>query len=89
MTERLTVNGNFSYVNDTTLDSQLEETGIVTFRTDRKRYNGGLELSYRLSELSNAGFGYNHQSTRYGSYLYEDYDYDYFGSSGIMPLMVA
>lgn len=78
LTERFTLNGNFSYVNDTTLDSQLEETGIVTFRTDRKRYTGGLELAYQLSQLSNAGFGYNHQSTRYGSDLYEDYDYDYF-----------
>ncbi|EFK05817.1 putative uncharacterized protein, PEP-CTERM system associated [delta proteobacterium NaphS2] len=78
LTERFTLNGNFSFVNDTTLDSQLEETGIVTFRTDRKRYNGGLEISYGLSEISSAGFGYNHQSTRYGSDVYEDYDYDYF-----------
>lgn len=77
LTERWTLNGNFSFVNDTTLDSQLEETGIVSLRTDRKRYNGGGELSYRLTELSNAGFGYNHQSTRYGSKLYENYDYDY------------
>ncbi len=76
LTERLTLRANFSFVNDTTLDSQLAETGIVTFRTDRKRYNGGGELAYQLSMRSNIGIAYNHQSTRYGSALYEDYDYD-------------
>ena len=76
LTERLTLRADFSFVNDTTLDSQLEETGIVTFRTDRKRYNGGGELSYQLSMLSNVGMAYNRQSTRYGSELYENYDYD-------------
>ena len=77
LTERWNLKGNFSYVNDTTLDSQLQETGIVSFRTDRKRYNGGGEVSYRLTERSNTGLGYNHQSTRYGSRLYENFDYDY------------
>jgi len=76
LTERWNLRGNFSFINDTTLDSQLEETGIVTLRTDRKRYDGGGELSYRLTDLSNVGLSYNHQTTRYGSDLYEDYDYD-------------
>jgi len=76
LTERWNLRGNFSFINDTTLDSQLEETGIVTLRTDRKRYNGGGELSYRLTEFSNARLNYDHQSTRYGSGLYENYDYD-------------
>lgn len=76
LTERLNLRGNFSFVNDTTLDSQLDETGIVTLRTDRKRYNGGGELSYALSTLSGAGVAFNHQSTRYGSNVYEDYDYE-------------
>ena len=33
-------------------------------------------MSYRLTDLSNAGLSYNHQSTRYGSDRYENYDYD-------------
>ncbi len=76
LTERWTLRGDFSFINDTTLDSQLEETGIVTVRTDRKRYNAGGELAYRLTEVSNAGAAFNHQSTRYGSERYEDYDYE-------------
>ncbi len=77
LTERWNLRGNFSFINDTTLDSQLQETGIVTFRTDRKRYDGGGQLSYQLTDVSNTGLGYNHQSTRYGSVMYENYDYDY------------
>ncbi len=76
LTERWNLRANFSFINDTTLDSQLLETGIVTLRTDRKRYNGGGDMAYRLSERSSTGVGYNHQSTRYGSKAYEDYDYD-------------
>lgn len=76
LTERWNLRGNFSFINDTTLDSQLEETGIVSLRTDRKRYNGGGGLSYRLTDLSNAGLSYNHQTTRYGSDRYENYDFD-------------
>lgn len=76
LTEKLNLRGNFSFINDTTLDSQLDETGIVTIRTDRKRYNGGGELSYALTTLSSAGLAFNHQSTRYGSDLYEGYDYE-------------
>jgi len=76
VTERLDLKGNFSFINDTTLDSQLYETGIVTTRTDRKRYDAGGDLTYRVTERSSAGIGYNHQAVRYGSDLYVDYDHD-------------
>jgi hypothetical protein len=76
LTERLNLRGNFSFVNDTTLDSQLEETGIVSFRTGRKNYTGGGELAYQITMLSNIGIAFNHQSTRYGSILNEDFDND-------------
>ncbi len=76
LTERWNLQGNFSFINDTTLESQLEETGIVTERTDRKRYNAGGDLSYRLTMVSNIGVSLNHQSTRYDSDRYEDYDYE-------------
>jgi len=79
LTERMRLKGKFSFLNDTTLDSQLDETGIVTTRTDRKRYDGGGELTYRVTERSNAGISYNRQAVRYGSELYNDYDYDYVG----------
>lgn len=76
LTERLNLKGDFSFINDTTLDTQVEETGIVGLRTDRKRYNAGGELAYAVTSLSNVGMAVNHQSTRYGSDRYEDYDYE-------------
>jgi hypothetical protein len=63
-----------SYVKDTTLQSELEETGLVTLRQDRERFNGGGGATYRLSENSDVGFDLTHQSTTYeGPSL--DYDY--------------
>lgn len=35
--ERITLSGDFSYIRDTTLESELEETGLVNVRQDRDR----------------------------------------------------
>lgn len=55
LTELFQARGNASYVNDTSLDSQLEETGIVTLRQQRENYGLGAGLSYRLSGVSDMG----------------------------------
>lgn len=70
--------GNFSYIKDTTLESELEETGIVHLREDRKRYNAGGGLSYQMTELTDLNFNYTHTVTRYDSEDNVDYDYDNF-----------
>lgn len=70
--------GNFSYIKDTTLESELEETGIVHLREDRKRYNAGGGLSYQMTELTDLNFNYTHTATRYDSEDNVDYDYDNF-----------
>ena len=74
--ERWGVSGNLSYIKDTTLESELEETGIVNVRADRQRYNAGAGLSYQISEVSNMGIDYAYSRTDYDWPWYEDYDTD-------------
>ena len=72
--ERFTLSGNFSYLKDTTLESELEETGLVNLREDRERYTGGGGISYRLSQRSDVGLDYTYGDTRYDSQGQVDYD---------------
>jgi hypothetical protein len=68
--------GKLSYLKDTTLDSELEETGLVNRREDRERYSGGGGLSYQLSERSDVGMEYTHTKTDYDGPGQVDYDMD-------------
>jgi hypothetical protein len=79
--ERWGLSGNFSYTKDTTLDSELEETGVVNFREDRERYNAGAGLSYKVSELSDMGINYTFSKTDYDEQGLEDYDINSFSFS--------
>ena len=72
--ERWTLSGDFSYIKDTTLDSELEETGIVFVREDRDRYKAGAGLSYQVSELSDMGVNYAYSKTDYDEIGLEDYN---------------
>ena len=65
LTERWSVSAEGFYIGDTTLDSQLEETGIVGVRQDRDRFNAGAGLDYALSERINVGSDYSFQKTNY------------------------
>ena len=72
--ERWTLSGNLSFLKDTTLDSELEETGIVNVRSDRERYDAGMGLSYQISERFDMGVDYIYASTNYDRPSYVDYD---------------
>jgi opacity protein-like surface antigen len=74
LAERWEFTGDFAYSLDTTLDSELEETGIVFVREDRKRYNAGAGLSYVVSELSYMGVNYAYSKTDYDEEGLNDYD---------------
>jgi len=63
----LNFSADFLYLKDTTLESELEETGRVMVREDRDRYQGGGTLFYGLDELSKINVGYQYWSTDYGS----------------------
>lgn len=72
--ERWALSGNFSYIKDTTLDSELDEVGIVYVREDRERFNAGAGLSYQVSELSDMGVNYAYSKTDYDEIGLEEYN---------------
>jgi len=67
LSQRLNISGDFGYIKDTTLDSELEESGRVVTREDRKRYQGNATLSYELDEVSEIDIEYQYSSTGYES----------------------
>ena len=72
--ERLSLEAGGSYTKDSTLDSELEETGIVEDLYGRKRYtlNGGAR--YQLGERVSTSLNYNYGNTKYDSPSDTDYD---------------
>jgi hypothetical protein len=63
--ERLNIRANGSYVKDTTLDTELIETGLVERWSNRKHYGGGGGLSYKISEVTDIGLDYSYTKTDY------------------------
>ena len=74
--ERFQVRGEYSYVEDTTLESELEETGLIGVRSERERSKASGGVSYRMTELSDIGFDYTHSETDYDWPENVDYEYD-------------
>ncbi len=60
ITERLVLEGYVSYRKDSTLETELIETGELTHRQDSQRYAGITSLSWSLSELSNVAMKYDY-----------------------------
>jgi hypothetical protein len=65
LTERWSISGDAAYLKDTTLQSQLEETGIVGIRQERERIDAGAGTAYNVSERSFIGFDYNYRKINY------------------------
>ncbi|MFZ7112404.1 MAG: hypothetical protein ACOWYE_12035, partial [Desulfatiglandales bacterium] len=74
VTERVTANARFSYTKDETLESELEETGIVNFPADRTRFGSGGGVVYGITERDDIGLSYDYTRTNYDSDAYVDYD---------------
>lgn len=68
-TQRFSLYGNLNYIRDTTLDSELEETGRVIDREQRERYGGDAGLSFQIDQLSNISLDYTYTDTIYQSDL--------------------
>ncbi len=82
LTERLSVSGNGAYRKDTTLESELFETGLTgNTRQDRKRYTGGMSATYKLTEKWDAGLNYNYTKTEYDWEGNVDYNVDSISAS--------
>lgn len=74
-TERFSTNANFSYRLDSTLESELDETGLVVGDlSDRQRISGGGGVVYYLTELQNLEFNFSLGSTDYDRETSVDYD---------------
>ena len=65
--ERSELGLDLDFIKDTTLDSQLENTGLVLDRTTRYRVNIGPSWSYNLDARTEARFGYNYSDVRYNN----------------------
>jgi len=74
LSERLNVNADISYIKDTTLDTTLEETGIIEEWSDRENLHAGGGLSYEINEVSNIGLDYFFRKTDYELADYTDSD---------------
>jgi len=79
--ERWKFDGDFAYTKDTTLQTELIQTGIVNVRSPVDRFDGDLGLSYQLSELSDIGVKYAYLNR---SYEFPGYD-DYYANSISLP----
>ncbi len=62
------------FIKDTTLESELEETGIVHVRSDRQRYNISSKIEYSLNELNKLNFEVSYLKTDYDWKYYVDYN---------------
>ncbi|HHH44241.1 MAG TPA: hypothetical protein ENK49_08895, partial [Gammaproteobacteria bacterium] len=63
--ERSQVGLNASIVKDSTLDSQLEDTGVVFDRVRRVQISGGPNWTYGITERTQASLGYGYTDVRY------------------------
>jgi hypothetical protein len=71
--ERWTFEIGGSYRQDTTLDSELEETGIVLERSDRTRLSGNTSLGFDINERTYTEVGYRYLDTTYEDDDFTDY----------------
>jgi len=64
---RFSMEGTGFFLKDTTLDSELEETGRVVARENREQISGSAAASYLLNPVSRAGLDYTFTKTDYDS----------------------
>jgi len=55
------------HLKDTTVDSQLEETGRIVEREDRRQNRGNFVYGYKIDEVSDFGLEYRYRSVEYQS----------------------
>jgi len=77
--EKLGIRANAGFSRDTTQDTYLDETGLVTKKSTVYHYSGGAGLSYTLNEVSGLDLNYSHSETDYTSKYDEDTSNDSVG----------
>lgn len=76
--ELISVEVGGQFIKDTTLESELEETGRVQFREDRHRYDYFGRMGIDLTELTKIAFGYSYRQVEYDYEGNIDYNIDAF-----------
>jgi hypothetical protein len=74
ISERVNLKANFDYIKDTLLDSELEETGRLFNREDRRQYVADGKLRFKLTQLSSVDTKYKFSRTDYEEDFREDRD---------------
>ena len=74
LTEKWNVSASGLYFKDSTLDSFLDETGIVTDRKDRIRYDIEGNTFYQITELDQIGIDYLYRNVDFRDKDRVDYD---------------
>ena len=72
--ERLSLQGDVSYHKDSALESELEETGLVTHQEDRVFMSAGGGFIFHLTELQELGGSFSLSQTEYDGDRFTDYD---------------
>lgn len=67
LTERFSLRGNYEFIKDTTLDSELLETGRIFVRQDRINHRAGLGTKYYLNERMSLGLQGGYRDVAYES----------------------
>jgi hypothetical protein len=83
--ERSQLGFNVDVIKDTTLDSQLEETGVAFQRIDRWRYSLNPTWRYSLDERTSMELGYTYSDTNYDNNDNSNYS-DYTTNGGEISL---
>lgn len=71
--ERITAGASAGLIFDTTLDSELQDTGIVLDRDQRLSATVGADLGYAVSELTRTTWRYRYNNARYDAPALVDY----------------
>jgi hypothetical protein len=74
--ERWRFKANGEFVRDTTLESQLMETGRVYDRDDRNQFEGDLRGIFKVTELSSVSLRYRYRQVEYESDTNVDFNVD-------------
>jgi opacity protein-like surface antigen len=76
-TERFNLRGKYNFIKDTTLDSELDETGRILFREDRISHEAKLIPRFNLTERTSISISGRYRSVTYDSNT--DVDYSVWG----------
>ena len=79
ITERFNLRGRYKFIKDTTLDSELEETGRIFVREERLSHDALLAPSFNLTERTNIGVTGRYRNVGYDSDAQVDYSVWSFG----------